>query len=309
MPPSGQKVKWGHMIRATAPGDSAIPQPRSRPQFHPGSIPGTADATAAGNLPDDIFAAWVLGPAARVPKVSTRSGLQAVLFDLDGVLVDTAEFHYLAWKRLADELDIPFNRQINHGFRGVGRMDCLNKLLGEHARFFAEEEKRLLGDRKNAHYLQQVMTLSPHDLAPGARGLAMGLRALSEGGARLAVVSASKNARLVLERLAISDWFDAIIDGQDVTRGKPDPQGFLLAAERLRVRPTQCVVIEDAEAGIRAAHSAEMKSVGLGPAAPFADAEARDIAGVTIELLEALARSPRPSSQPSGQPHAQQRTA
>src|SRR4029079_9564512 len=102
-----------------------------------------------------------------------------------------------------------------------------------------------LADRKNGYYLESLQSLSPANLAPGARGLAMGLRALSHGGVRLAVVSASRNARLVLQLLQITDWFDAIIDGLDVTRGKPDPQGFLLAAERLRVQTPQCVVIED----------------------------------------------------------------
>ncbi|HVT83114.1 MAG TPA: HAD family hydrolase, partial [Phycisphaerae bacterium] len=167
-----QKVKWGHMLRA-APARFA---------------PTVRDSSSVA---DEVFAAWVLGPAAQVPRLSTRPGLQAVLFDLDGVLVDTAEFHYRAWKRLAEELGIPFNRQMNHGFRGVGRMECLDKLLGQHAETFVSQEKSLLADRKNAYYLELVRTLTPRDVAAGARGLAMGLRGLSEGGARLAVVSAS----------------------------------------------------------------------------------------------------------------------
>jgi beta-phosphoglucomutase len=284
MPLNVQKVKWGHMIRASRGANPFAPL-REPPQ--------------ASTDPDEVFAAWVLGPAATLPKFSARPGLQAVLFDLDGVLVDTAEFHYRSWKRLADELSessrsataaIHFDRQTNLAFRGVGRMDCLDKLLGQHGQFFAPEEKQILADRKNAYYLQQVMSLSPRDLAPGARGLAMGLRALSDGGARLAVVSASKNARLVLSLLQISDWFDVIIDGSDVTRSKPDPQCFLLAAERLRVKPSQCVVIEDAEAGVRAAHNAGIPAVALGPsvAAHPAEAHAKSIADITIEQLEAL---------------------
>ena len=195
---------------------------------------------------DAAFAAWVLGPAARVPKLSTRAGLQAVLFDLDGVLVDTVEFHYQAWQRLAGELGLPFDRQRNHAFRGVGRGECLELLLGEHAECFVTQEKQLLAERKNAYYLEQVMRLTPEDLAEGVQGLAMGLRAMSdgggEGGVRLAVVSASRNCRTVLKKLQIEDWFDVVVDGADVTRGKPDPQGFLLTAERLRVRAAQCVV-------------------------------------------------------------------
>ena len=265
-----QKVKWGHMLRAPA-----------------GFAPTVRDRRS-GTVADEVFAAWVLGPAAKIPKLSTRNGLQAVLFDLDGVLVDTAEFHYLAWKRLADDLSLPFNRHANHAFRGVSRMECLEKLLGTHARTFVDEEKTLLADRKNVYYLELVKTLTPRDLAPGARGLAMGLRALSEGGARLAVVSASRNARLVLNLLGITDWFDAIIDGTEVTRGKPDPQGFLLAAERLRVSPTHCIVIEDADAGLKAARNAGMKTVGIGGGVGECDAHVNEIAELTIDQLEHL---------------------
>jgi alpha,alpha-trehalose phosphorylase len=269
MPLNVQKVKWGHLLQAGSTLRTNPPR---------------------GAVADDVFAAWVLGPAARVPKRSTRTGLQAVLFDLDGVLVDTAEFHYHAWKRLADELGVPFDRQMNHGFRGVGRMECLEKLLGDHARCFVAEEQQMLADRKNAHYLEQVRTLTPEDLEDGARGLAMGLRALSDGGVRLAVVSASKNARLVLSLLRIEDWFDAIIDGGDVTRGKPDPQCFLLAAERLRVRPEACVVVEDADAGLMAARAAGMASVGVGNGVGACDLHVNGVGELTIEQLETLAQ-------------------
>jgi alpha,alpha-trehalose phosphorylase len=241
---------------------------------------------------DEVFAAWVLGPAAHVPKRSTRKGLQAVLFDLDGVLVDTAEFHYRAWKRLAEELGVPFDRQMNHGFRGVGRMDCLEKLLRDHAHCFVVEEMQMLAERKNAYYLEQVKTLVPGDLEAGARGLAMGLRALSGGGARLALVSASRNARLVLKLLRIEDWFDAIIDGGEVTRGKPDPQCFLLAAERLRVRPEACVVVEDADAGLRAARAAGMGCVGVGNGVGACDVHVHAVGELTIEQLEEIAGRP-----------------
>jgi len=274
MPLNVQKVKWGHLLHA----DSTL---RTNPP--------------RGTAADDVFAAWVLGPSARVPTRSSRTGLQAVLFDLDGVLVDTAEFHYRAWKRLAGELGVPFDRQMNHGFRGVGRMECLDKLLGGHARCFVAEEQRLLAERKNAYYLEQVNTLTPEDLEDGARGLAMGLRALSGGGVRLAVVSASKNARLVLSLLRIEDWFDAIIDGGDVTRGKPDPQCFLLAAERLRARPEACVVVEDADAGLKAARAAGMACVGVGNGVGDCDVHVNAIRELTIEQLETIAqRQPSP---------------
>jgi beta-phosphoglucomutase len=276
MPLNVQKVKWGHMVQA----DRTL-----RP----------AGGVARDSVADDVFAAWVLGPAAQVPKHSTRAGLQAVLFDLDGVLVDTAEFHYLAWKRLAEELGVPFDRQMNHGFRGVGRMACLEKLLGDHAYCFVAEEKELLAERKNAYYLEQVNTLNPGDLEEGARGLAMGLRGLSDGGVRLALVSASRNARRVLQLLRIDDWFDAIIDGADVTRGKPDPQCFLLAAERLRVQAEASVVVEDADAGVQAARAAGMACVGIGGGVGACDVHVDAIGGLTIEQLEALVPNRKPA--------------
>jgi beta-phosphoglucomutase len=168
-------------------------------------------------------------------------------------------------------------------------MECLDKLLGQHAATFVSQEKQLLADRKNAYYLESVRTLTPRDVSPGARGLAMGLRGLSDGGARLAVVSASRNARLVLSLLGITDWFDACVDGSEVTRGKPDPQGFLLAAERLRVRPEQCVVIEDADAGLKAARAGGMKCVGIGNGVAGAcDARAGQVGELTVEGLEQL---------------------
>jgi beta-phosphoglucomutase len=232
---------------------------------------------------DELFAAWVAGPAAKVPARSVKAGVQAVLFDLDGVLVDTAAFHYEAWKRLAEELGLRFDERMNHGFRGVGRMECLDKLLGVHAREVAGEEKRVLADRKNGYYLERVMTLRPADLAPGARALAMRLRA---SGIRMGLVSASRNANLVVGLLGITDWFEAIVDGDAVTKGKPDPQGFLLAAKRLRVEADQCVVIEDAEAGIKAGHAAEMTCIGIGDHATGADAGAKAVGELTVEGIE-----------------------
>ncbi|HUO06912.1 MAG TPA: beta-phosphoglucomutase, partial [Phycisphaerae bacterium] len=242
-------------------------------------------------------AAWVIGPnqggvvgggGGRIPAKSKRAGVQAVLFDLDGVLVDTARFHHLAWKRLADELGVAFNEKISDGFRGVGRMECLEKLLGKFSKGLAAEEKRVLADRKNGYYLEQVMTLRPGDLAAGARHLAMMLRAAPPGGVRMGLVSASKNARLVLELLGITDWFDAIVDGTDAVRSKPDPQGFLLCAKKLRVEAEQCVVVEDAEAGIRAGQAAGMVCVGIGASAVGADCVVKSVGELTVERIDSI---------------------
>jgi beta-phosphoglucomutase len=249
-----------------------------------GKITGRIVTRGAGEVaPDELFASWVAGPQADVPARSVRAGVQAVLFDLDGVLVDTAAFHFAAWKRLAEELGIRFDERMNHGFRGVGRMECLDKLLGVHAREVAGEEKRVLAERKNAYYLEQVMGLRASDLAAGARGLAMRLRA---SGIRMGLVSASRNAKLVVGLLGITDWFEAIVDGESVTKGKPDPQGFLLCAKRLRVEAEQCVVVEDAEAGIKAGHAAEMVCVGVGGNATGADVHVGGVGELTVEGIE-----------------------
>ncbi|MCL2639738.1 MAG: beta-phosphoglucomutase, partial [Phycisphaerales bacterium] len=199
------------------------------------------------------------------PPPRERFTLQAVLFDLDGVLVDTAKFHFLAWKQLADELGAEFDERINDQFRGVGRMACLDMLLGEHERFFALEEKRLLAERKNSYYLELVKTLGPQDLAKGAATLADDLRAI---GVRLALVSASCNARLVLKLLGITHWFDAIVDGSECGEKR---DGFLRAAKKMQLSVQQCIVVEDAEAGVLAAKAAGMKCVGIGPSAVGAD--------------------------------------
>jgi beta-phosphoglucomutase len=227
----------------------------------------------------EAFAAWILSPAVPVPAISARRGLQAVLFDLDGVLVDTAAFHCAAWARLAGELGMAFDERTNHAFRGVGRMECLDKLLGEHGRFFAIEEKHMLADRKNAYYLEMTATLTPAHVAAGAGLL---VRELKANGVRVGLVSASCNARLVLKLLGITDWFNVIVDGNDV---KTKREGFLRAAEKLRVAAKHCVVVEDAAAGIKAAREAGMGCVGIGVEG---DARVAGVGEVGIEMMERL---------------------
>jgi len=236
--------------------------------------------------PEDMLLAWLVpGRVRQVPE----AGLQAVLFDLDGVLVETAEHHYLAWQKLADELGLPFDRQANEAFRGVGRMACLERLLGAHAKEFAIEEKRLLADRKNAIYLESIEHLTPNQLAPGARTLTMHLRAC---GVAMAVVSASKNARRVIEKLGVIEWFDALVDGQADCKPKPDAAPFLLAAKQLGVRPEQCVVIEDAEAGIRAGKQGGMKTIAIAApesrTAELADHAVQNLKSITVPMMMKL---------------------
>lgn len=186
----------------------------------------------------------------------------AVVFDLDGVLTDTAELHFQSWMDLAGEFDIPFDRQANEQLRGLSRRESLRLFLGTHAARFTPEQQTAIMDSKNQRYVERVSRMTPADALPGARELLVALR---ERGVRTAVASSSKNARPVLEKLEMGELLDAIVDGHDAPASKPDPQAFLLAAERLDVPPARCVVIEDAESGVAGALVAGMKVVGVGP--------------------------------------------
>ena len=186
--------------------------------------------------------------------------IQGFIFDLDGVITDTAEYHYRAWKRLADELGIPFTREENEALRGIPRRESL--LLMLKGRSYPEDVLTELMERKNGYYLEFIREISPRDLLPGARELLQEIRA---AGLKIALGSASKNAREVLERLGITDLFDAIADGYSVTRQKPAPDLFLHAARLLDLPPTACVVVEDAAAGVEAALAGGFYVVGIGP--------------------------------------------
>lgn len=182
------------------------------------------------------------------------------LFDLDGVLTDTSEFHFLGWKRLADEEGIPFSRQDNEGLRGVSRRESLNGLLK--GRKITEEQALAWMERKNAYYISLVSQMTPKDLLPGALEL---LKEIRLAGRKSAIASSSRNAPLVMERLALAPWVEAVVDGNTVTRSKPAPDLFLEAGRQLGLSPVECVVIEDAEAGVEAGIAAGMWTLGLGP--------------------------------------------
>lgn len=208
--------------------------------------------------------------------------IKAVIFDLDGVLVSTDELHFEAWKRLAKELGIQgFTKTDNIRQRGVSRMESLDILLEHSDRVFSPEEKLELAERKNGYYVASLASLTPESVLPGARDC---LSMLKTRGIKIALGSASKNAGLILKATAISDMFDAIADGYDTTRSKPDPQVFLVAAEKLGVAPESCIVVEDADAGIAAGNAAAMKTLGVGPAALNETATwgARDLADESI---------------------------
>jgi beta-phosphoglucomutase len=188
--------------------------------------------------------------------------LQAgLIFDLDGVLTDTEEFHYRSWRRLADELGVPFSRAAGNELRGRSRGHALDLFLGE--RRVGREEREGLLARKNEYFLAQIADLEPDDLAPGALPLLHEARAAGVG---LGLASSSRNARLVCRRLGILDLFEAFVDGCSGLRPKPSPDAFLWAAGRLGLEPAGCVVVEDSEAGVRAGLAGGFRVAGVGPA-------------------------------------------
>jgi beta-phosphoglucomutase len=186
--------------------------------------------------------------------------IKGFIFDLDGVLTDTAEYHYRGWKRLADELGISFTREDNEALRGVPRRESLMLVLKE--RDYPEEKVQEMMERKNRYYLEFIRDITPRDLLPGAREL---LEEIHAAGLKSALGSASKNASEVIERLGIGDLLDAIADGHSVEAQKPAPDLFLYAASQLELSPLDCVVVEDAAAGIEAARAGGFRSIGLGP--------------------------------------------
>jgi beta-phosphoglucomutase len=205
--------------------------------------------------------------------------LQGFIFDLDGVLTDTAEYHYQGWQRLADELGIPFDRERNEALRGVARRRSLELLLA--GRVYPEEQMLALMERKNRYYQELLKQVSPKDLLPGVRDL---LEALRAADLKIAIGSASKNAREVVQRLHIASFLDALADGYSVVRPKPAPDLFVYAAGLLHVCVHECVVFEDAAAGVEAAKVAGMSAVGLGPVERVgqADLVLPDLANVTL---------------------------
>ena len=189
---------------------------------------------------------------------------KAVIFDLDGVLVSTDEQHYQGWKALCDRLSIPFDRETNNRFRGVSRMACVDILEELSGRSFTPEQKLEYATWKNERYRSLLSTLSPESVTAEVRTT---LDALRARGLLLAVGSSSKNAKFILERIGLGDYFDAVSDGTNISRSKPDPEVFLKAAEFLGMPAADCLVVEDAVSGVEAAHNAGMAAASVGDAA------------------------------------------
>lgn len=214
------------------------------------------------------------------------TSIKAFIFDLDGVLVDTAEYHYRGWKRLADEEGLPFDRKENEALRGISRRESLLLILK--GRTLPEEKIQEMMERKNRYYLEFIRGVAPADMLPGASELLQEIRA---AGLKCAVGSASKNASQVVQQLGIASLLDAVSDGYSVANPKPAPDLFLHAAAQLGVPPAECVVVEDAAAGIQAAQAGGFRSVGLGPVERVgaADLVLPSLAGARLEqILAAL---------------------
>ncbi|GAA0845712.1 beta-phosphoglucomutase [Paenibacillus glucanolyticus] len=204
--------------------------------------------------------------------MSIAKSLKAVIFDLDGIITDTAEYHYQAWKATATELGIPFTREFNENLKGVSRMDSLKLLLSqaETPVNYSEGELVQLADRKNKLYVELIETITPADLLPGVTEFVADIRA---AGLKTAIASASKNAIAVLTRLGVMDQFDVIVDVTKLTNNKPDPEIFLTAAAQLGVEPADCIGVEDAASGVDAIKGAGMFAVAIGNAAHFPHAD------------------------------------
>lgn len=198
--------------------------------------------------------------------------LQAFIFDLDGVITESAEYHYLAWKALGEDLNIPFTREFNEELKGVSRMDSLEKILtlGGRQNDFTPEQKNSLAEKKNDHYCTLIQNITPADILPGIEPLLAEIRAQ---GLKLGLASVSKNAFTVMASLGLKDEFDVIVDAATISKGKPDPEIFLTAARLLGVEATACIGIEDAAAGVDSIKGAGMFAVGVGSPESLAKAD------------------------------------
>jgi len=189
--------------------------------------------------------------------------IKGVIFDLDGVIVSTDHYHYLAWKKMADLENIPFDETINHRLRGVSRMESLNIILEQANKEYSQAEKKKLTEFKNELYKKSLDDLSANDLLPGIMDL---LESLKSKGLKIAIGSSSKNAKKILHKIGLEHYFDAVSDGTNITKSKPDPEVFLIAAKRIELDPIECAVVEDAHSGIAAAKAANMVAVATGDA-------------------------------------------
>ena len=213
--------------------------------------------------------------------------IKAVIFDLDGVIVDTAHYHYLAWKRLAKELGFDLTIEQNELLKGVSRMRSLEIILELGGISLSNAEKERIANKKNGWFVEYVNEMKPDEIFPGVKEM---LKSIRSKGLKVALASSSKNAPRVIELLNIENEFDAVVDGTMIEHTKPDPEIFLLAALKLKVNPTECVVFEDAEAGVEAAIAAGMKCVGVGSVQQLgkADTVVKTTSDFKVEKINSL---------------------
>lgn len=195
---------------------------------------------------------------------------KAFIFDLDGVITNTAHYHFLAWRNLAHSLDIPFDEAFNEQLKGIDRMGSLELILARSTTTYSHEQKLALADEKNRHYQHLIESMSPDDLLPGALAA---LSAVRDADLLIGLASVSKNALTLLDRLGITGWFDYVVDANKIAKGKPDPEIFLVAAENLAVDPSECIGVEDSIAGLQAIKSAGMFAIGIGDPAVLTQAD------------------------------------
>lgn len=211
--------------------------------------------------------------------------LEGIIFDLDGVLVSTDEYHYKAWKKIADDNGWIFNRKINERLRGVSRMDSLEIILKENNVSLSEEEKERLASQKNEIYRESLKNLNPDSVD---KDIVPMLKDLHENGLKLAVGSSSKNTKFILERIGLTPYFDAVADGNVITHSKPNPEVFLKAAEMIGLKPAVCAIVEDAEAGIDAGKNGGFLTFGIQGASEYkrTDVPVTDISDLWKKIKE-----------------------
>lgn len=208
--------------------------------------------------------------------------IKAVIFDLDGVVVSTDDYHYRAWKAMADGEGIYFDREINERLRGVSRMESLEIILEKAEKQYTDQEKNQMAEKKNSLYRELLNELTPKDILPGVMKV---LEELKENKIKIAIGSSSKNTPMILEKIGLINYFDAVADGNEIKNSKPDPEVFLLAANKLGIAPEDSLVVEDADAGVEAALAGSMKVLAVGYASsnPKADYKFKDLSLVDIK--------------------------
>lgn len=216
--------------------------------------------------------------------------MTACIFDLDGVIVDTAKYHFLAWKKLANELGITITEQDNERLKGVGRMESLDVILSIGKVKKTREEKELLANKKNEWFVEYIESMKKDEIFPGVYEL---LSKLKSNKIKVGLASSSKNAQSVIEKLEIGNLFDVVVDGTMITHSKPDPEIFLTASKRLGVGPASCVVVEDAAAGVESAKRAGMKCIGVGDSRQLkvADKVVQFTGDINLDLIRNLSES------------------